>query len=76
MRRPPQRSRSVPLSSCRHWPFRSVPLLARFGYSGIYAGIHYPGDVLAGAIAGAGIALAGAQLAPARQPTRVRPPDR
>jgi undecaprenyl-diphosphatase len=59
-------------------PALAVPLGAlagAVGYSGIYAGIHYPGDVLAGAIAGAGIAFAGARLAPAREPTRVRPPD-
>jgi len=52
-------------------PALAVPLGAlagAVGYSGIYAGIHYPGDVLAGAIAGAGIAFAGARLAPALSP--------
>ncbi len=36
-----------------------LPLAATIGFSRIYLGVHYPGDVLAGAVLGAGYAAAG-----------------
>ncbi len=42
----------------RSWRFM-VPLAAAVGFSRIYNGVHYPGDVLAGAILGAGYAAGG-----------------
>lgn len=42
----------------RSWRFM-VPLVLLMGFSRVYVGAHYPGDVLAGAILGAGYAAAG-----------------
>jgi membrane-associated phospholipid phosphatase len=42
----------------RSWRFM-LPLAAAVGFSRIYVGAHYPGDVLVGAILGAGYAAAG-----------------
>jgi undecaprenyl-diphosphatase len=41
------------------WPAASLPLrglAALVGYSRVHTGVHYPGDVIAGALIGAGIA--------------------
>jgi membrane-associated phospholipid phosphatase len=42
----------------RSWRFM-VPLVLLVGFSRVYVGVHYPGDVLAGAILGLGYAAAG-----------------
>jgi 4-amino-4-deoxy-L-arabinose transferase-like glycosyltransferase/membrane-associated phospholipid phosphatase len=42
----------------RSWRFMA-PLAALVGFSRVYVGAHYPGDVLAGAILGMGYAVAG-----------------
>ncbi|MGW8064317.1 phosphatase PAP2 family protein [Streptomyces ziwulingensis] len=61
-------------------PVAAVPLGAlagAVGYSRVHTGVHYPGDVAAGAVLGiasAAVALAVAAAAPAAGPRPVRPP--
>jgi len=49
-------------------------LAAAVGYSRVYTGVHYPGDVLAGAVIGTGVALATRRVWPLaeREPARLR----
>jgi undecaprenyl-diphosphatase len=53
-----------------------VPVGAAVAFSRVYVGVHYPGDVLAGAAIGAGAALLTCRWWPPRQvnPERERPP--
>ncbi|MET9296121.1 diacylglycerol kinase family protein [Streptomyces sp. NPDC003077] len=56
------------------WGLALVPLAGAVAFSRVYTGVHYPGDVLAGAALGAGAALAVRGLAPTR--AQVAPPAR
>lgn len=49
-------------------------LAAAVCYSRVYTGVHYPGDVLAGAALGGGVALALARIVPTHTPEAVRSP--
>lgn len=53
----------------RELPAARLPLgvlAAAVGYSRVHTGVHYPGDVLAGAALGIGVAAATARIAPRR----------
>ncbi|MBH1937529.1 phosphatase PAP2 family protein [Streptomyces sp. AV19] len=51
------------------WGPALAPLAFSVCFSRVYTGVHYPGDVLAGAALGAGAALAVRALVPAREPS-------
>ncbi len=52
-----------------------LPLAAAVGYSRVYAGVHYPSDVIAGAALGSGLAILTRRLwpVPPQDPPRARP---
>ncbi|WP_044367092.1 bifunctional phosphatase PAP2/diacylglycerol kinase family protein [Streptomyces natalensis] len=56
------------------WGLALAPVAASVAFSRIYTGVHYPGDVLAGAALGAGAAFAVRGLAPTR--AQLAPPAR
>ncbi|MFG2223138.1 bifunctional phosphatase PAP2/diacylglycerol kinase family protein [Streptomyces sp. NPDC048644] len=56
------------------WGLALAPLAASVAFSRVYTGVHYPGDVLAGAALGAGAAFAVRGLAPTR--AQLAPPAR
>ncbi|MEC4016961.1 bifunctional phosphatase PAP2/diacylglycerol kinase family protein [Streptomyces sp. H27-D2] len=58
----------------RWWGLALLPLAGSVAFSRIYTGVHYPGDVLAGAALGVGAALAVRGLAPTR--SQLAPPAR
>ncbi|MFC5896316.1 bifunctional phosphatase PAP2/diacylglycerol kinase family protein [Streptomyces ramulosus] len=58
----------------RWWGLALAPLAASVAFSRVYTGVHYPGDVLAGAALGAGAAFAVRGLAPTR--AQLAPPAR
>ncbi|MEV0275773.1 phosphatase PAP2 family protein [Streptomyces sp. NPDC050610] len=58
----------------RWWGLALAPLAASVCFSRVYTGVHYPGDVLAGAALGAGAAYAVRGLAPTR--SQLAPPAR
>ncbi|MFF4529584.1 bifunctional phosphatase PAP2/diacylglycerol kinase family protein [Streptomyces sp. NPDC001407] len=58
----------------RRWGLALAPIAASVCFSRIYTGVHYPGDVLAGAALGAGAAFAVRGLAPTR--AQLAPPAR
>ncbi|MEV5509667.1 bifunctional phosphatase PAP2/diacylglycerol kinase family protein [Streptomyces orinoci] len=51
------------------WGLALAPLAASVCFSRVYTGVHYPGDVLAGAALGVGAAFAVRGLAPALSPS-------
>ncbi|ARZ66961.1 phosphatase PAP2 family protein [Streptomyces sp. HU2014] len=58
----------------RAWGLALAPLAASVCFSRVYTGVHYPGDVLAGAALGAGAAFAVRGVAPTR--AQLAPPAR
>ncbi|MEU7635973.1 phosphatase PAP2 family protein [Streptomyces sp. NPDC039016] len=56
------------------WGLGLTPLAASVAFSRVYTGVHYPGDVLAGAALGVGAAFAVRGLAPTR--AQLAPPAR
>ncbi|MFJ6748939.1 bifunctional phosphatase PAP2/diacylglycerol kinase family protein [Streptomyces sp. NPDC091266] len=56
------------------WGLALAPVAASVAFSRIYTGVHYPGDVLAGAALGAGAAFAVRGFAPTR--AQLAPPAR
>ncbi|MEU7043628.1 phosphatase PAP2 family protein [Streptomyces varsoviensis] len=58
----------------RWWGLALAPLAFSVCFSRVYTGVHYPGDVLAGAALGAGAAYAVRGLAPTR--SQLAPPAR
>ncbi len=56
------------------WGLALAPVAASVAFSRVYTGVHYPGDVLAGAALGVGAALAVRGLAPTR--AQLAPPAR
>ncbi|MCK7622884.1 phosphatase PAP2 family protein [Streptomyces sp. RS10V-4] len=56
------------------WGLALAPVAASVAFSRVYTGVHYPGDVLAGAALGVGAALAIRGLAPTR--SQLAPPAR
>ncbi|WP_424890288.1 bifunctional phosphatase PAP2/diacylglycerol kinase family protein [Streptomyces sp. XH2] len=56
------------------WGLALAPLAASVCFSRVYTGVHYPGDVLAGAVLGAGAAFAVRGIAPTR--SQLAPPAR
>ncbi|WP_031064973.1 bifunctional phosphatase PAP2/diacylglycerol kinase family protein [Streptomyces ochraceiscleroticus] len=56
------------------WGLALAPLAASVAFSRVYTGVHYPGDVLAGAALGAGAAFAVRGFAPTR--AQMAPPAR
>ncbi|MEV4503971.1 bifunctional phosphatase PAP2/diacylglycerol kinase family protein [Streptomyces klenkii] len=56
------------------WGLALAPLAASVCFSRVYTGVHYPGDVLAGALLGAGAAFAVRGIAPTR--SQLAPPAR
>ncbi|CAM5352984.1 phosphatase PAP2 family protein [Streptomyces abikoensis] len=56
------------------WGLALAPLAASVCFSRVYTGVHYPGDVLAGAVLGAGAAFAVRGIAPTR--AQLAPPAR
>ncbi|MEU8551546.1 bifunctional phosphatase PAP2/diacylglycerol kinase family protein [Streptomyces roseoverticillatus] len=56
------------------WGLALAPLAASVCFSRVYTGVHYPGDVLAGAVLGAGAAFAVRGVAPTR--SQLAPPAR
>ncbi|MFE1773596.1 bifunctional phosphatase PAP2/diacylglycerol kinase family protein [Streptomyces sp. NPDC059008] len=56
------------------WGLALAPLAASVAFSRVYTGVHYPGDVLAGAALGAGAAFAVRGIAPTR--AQLAPPAR
>ncbi|MEU7104403.1 phosphatase PAP2 family protein [Streptomyces sp. NPDC046215] len=58
----------------RKWGLALAPIAASVCFSRVYTGVHYPGDVLAGAALGAGAAFAVRGLVPTR--AQLAPPAR
>ncbi|MFF7729541.1 bifunctional phosphatase PAP2/diacylglycerol kinase family protein [Streptomyces sp. NPDC008001] len=58
----------------RAWGLALAPVAAAVCFSRVYTGVHYPGDVLAGAALGAGAAFAVRGIAPTR--SQLAPPAR
>ncbi|GHC45939.1 bifunctional phosphatase PAP2/diacylglycerol kinase family protein [Streptomyces cinnamoneus] len=58
----------------RSWGLALAPLAAAVCFSRVYTGVHYPGDVVAGALLGAGAAFAVRGVAPTR--SQLAPPAR
>ncbi|MEU7133615.1 diacylglycerol kinase family protein [Streptomyces sp. NPDC046261] len=58
----------------RSWGLALAPLAASVCFSRVYTGAHYPGDVVAGALLGAGAAFAVRGVAPTR--SQLAPPAR
>ncbi|MFI1968622.1 phosphoesterase [Streptomyces cinnamoneus] len=56
------------------WGLALVPLAASVCFSRVYTGVHYPGDVVAGALLGVGAAFAVRGVAPTR--SQLAPPAR
>ncbi|MFJ9848016.1 bifunctional phosphatase PAP2/diacylglycerol kinase family protein [Streptomyces sp. NPDC101150] len=56
------------------WGLALAPIAVSVAFSRVYTGVHYPGDVLAGAALGAGAAFAVRGLAPTR--AQLAPPAR
>ncbi|MEV6780822.1 bifunctional phosphatase PAP2/diacylglycerol kinase family protein [Streptomyces syringium] len=56
------------------WGLALAPIAASVCFSRVYTGVHYPGDVLAGALLGAGAAFAVRGLVPTR--AQLAPPAR
>ncbi|MFD8324054.1 bifunctional phosphatase PAP2/diacylglycerol kinase family protein [Streptomyces lydicus] len=56
------------------WGLALAPVAASVAFSRVYTGVHYPGDVLAGAMLGAGAAFAVRGFAPTR--AQLAPPAR
>ncbi|MEU5211556.1 phosphatase PAP2 family protein [Streptomyces sp. NPDC020742] len=56
------------------WGLALAPVAASVAFSRVYTGVHYPGDVLAGAALGAGAAFAVRGFAPTR--SQMAPPAR
>ncbi|GGX22459.1 bifunctional phosphatase PAP2/diacylglycerol kinase family protein [Streptomyces noursei] len=56
------------------WGLALAPLAASVAFSRVYTGVHYPGDVLAGAALGVGAAFAVRGMAPTR--AQLAPPAR
>ncbi|TXC94050.1 phosphatase PAP2 family protein, partial [Streptomyces sp. ISID311] len=56
------------------WGLALAPVAASVAFSRVYTGVHYPGDVLAGAALGAGAAFAVRGFAPTR--AQLAPPAR
>lgn len=58
----------------RRWGTALIPVAASVAFSRIYTGVHYPGDVLAGAVLGMGAAYAVRGVVPSR--AQLPPPAR